>query len=128
MLYKLHEVKRFSDNRGYVVNQPWDSPCVELSKIHLFSIEPDCIRGNHYHPSRDEWLFLFNGRARGILSRQDDREEIILSGGEGYWLQVLEGVAHSLITIGKEATFWFAGSKDRSDMEGEDTVKINLLP
>jgi len=128
MLYKLHKAKRFSDNRGYVVNQPWDNPVAELSNIHLFSIEPNCIRGNHYHPNRDEWLFLFNGKARVILERQDEREEIELVGGDGLWLQVPSGVAHTLITISGELTYWFAGSKERAGIDGEDTVRVSLFP
>lgn len=126
-LYEFHQCVVFRDKRGFVANIPWDERTSTLSNIHFFSINKDCMRGNHFHPKRDEWLFILKGKAKIILSYEDTRKEIILDADEGKWLLIYPKVAHTIETMGDETTYWFAGSRCFEESEEPDTTKVELL-
>jgi len=72
-LLDLHE-KIYCDERGWVTN-PLE--VVSLSReslycLHIASIKPGSIRGNHYHTNAIEWLLVCGGPAI-VVWRSNDK-------------------------------------------------------
>ena len=57
------EDKVYIDERGWVIN-PLEQASLafdNVGNLHAVSLNPDAIRGNHYHPNTREWLLVFDG-------------------------------------------------------------------
>lgn len=54
------------DERGWVINplEIASLPRGKLGNLHVVSIEPGIIRGNHYHTSATEWILVYGGSAK----------------------------------------------------------------
>lgn len=53
----------WGDERGWGA-RPFDAagpPLSGVGGVHLVSLEPGAVRGNHRHPGTREWLLLFGG-------------------------------------------------------------------
>ena len=53
------------DERGWVVNPLKASGLSKdkLCNLHIVSIEPNTVRGKHFHTKSNEWLLVFGGSA-----------------------------------------------------------------
>lgn len=60
----MKQLKKISDDRGYHAEVFKASEAgFQCKYIHLVTLKPNAIRGNHYHKKRREVLFMLNGRA-----------------------------------------------------------------
>jgi len=81
------------------------APPGALRDVHLISLRPGAIRGNHYHPDATEWMLIWGGRAR-LLWRDAEpaegaastREETV-EDGEPVLFEIPPGVAHAILNI-----------------------------
>ena len=68
--YKVKKLKPHVERRGWLVEllkaHQLEKP---IKQIHIASIEPGHVRGNHYHSKMTEWIFIFGDG--GELSLQD---------------------------------------------------------
>ncbi|MHC4779473.1 MAG: polysaccharide biosynthesis C-terminal domain-containing protein [Planctomycetota bacterium] len=72
------------DARGWFVE-----PLVSIAKqeadignLHMVSLKPGAVRGNHYHEKSTEWLMSFGGPAKLVWREL---------GGEGRQIEIVEG-------------------------------------
>ncbi len=66
------------DESGFVYfpfqSLPFSTPVTEmLTSCRLISILPGQIRGQHQHPHKTEWLYVFRGQGRFFGRLKDDR-------------------------------------------------------
>jgi len=65
--------------------------------VHLASLEPGAVRGNHRHPNVTEWLLVFGAPATVAWRAPDGAEEQVGAGAEGPVLVELPpGTPHAL--------------------------------
>ena len=63
---KEHKISKFEDERGWMVNliEKGFLDKERIKNIHLGTITPGQIRGNHFHEKQKEWLFVLVGRQK----------------------------------------------------------------
>lgn len=69
--YSLSELKKFEDERGFLIeflkNSELDKEKLTFGQIYLSIISPGTIRGNHYHKTKDEYFSVMSGKVLVIL-------------------------------------------------------------
>ena len=87
--------KAWSDARGWVLN-PLDLAGLEgklLGNLHVASMQPGAVRGNHAHGSAAEWLLFCGGPAALIAGE----EEIPVSGAGPELFEIPAGLPHAIV-------------------------------
>jgi len=56
-------------DRGWVILPIEDNDLItgKIKNIHLASIKPDQIRGNHFHKNKTEYIFIFGGMVEIVI-------------------------------------------------------------
>ena len=90
----------FIDHRGWVVN-PLSASGVSrnrLSNLHVVSMVPKTIRGNHYHTDSDEWLLIYGGSATFAWKRQntDNTHYIEIGENKPTMLHIPKKIIHAI--------------------------------
>lgn len=83
----------------------------EVAELHVVSLRPGAVRGNHRHPDGTEWLLVVGGRAAvawrdpaGVEHRDD------VSGSEPALYRFAPGVDHAVRCEDDREIFVVAGS------------------
>jgi len=98
--------------------------------IHLVSIEPGSIRGNHYHMNKEEHLIVFGGKAVISTSRYDEPEslrEIEIDGKTPFHLKIDQGFVHAIKNTGNLPVYLFCYSELLNPREKPFTVFQTIL-
>jgi oxalate decarboxylase/phosphoglucose isomerase-like protein (cupin superfamily) len=93
--------KTWKDARGWVLN-PLPLAGLEstpLGNLHVASMQPGAVRGNHAHGSASEWLLFCGGPAVLLGGTPGDAgaEEIIINGGEPELFEIPAGLPHAIV-------------------------------
>jgi oxalate decarboxylase/phosphoglucose isomerase-like protein (cupin superfamily) len=93
--------KTWKDPRGWVLN-PLPLAGLEgktLGNLHVASMQPGAVRGNHAHGSAAEWLLFCGGPASLFAGTAGDPdvEEIVVSGGEPELFEIPAGLPHAIV-------------------------------
>jgi len=113
--YKIKELEIHSDNRGWLVEllkaNELEKP---VKQIHITSINPGYIRGNHYHSKRMEWFFVVAGKAKLSLQDIKTKEKIHfkLSPKEPKVITIFPFIAHAVKNVGKEIVYLVSAQSD----------------
>jgi oxalate decarboxylase/phosphoglucose isomerase-like protein (cupin superfamily) len=87
--------KAWKDARGWVLN-PLPLAGLEgktLGNLHVASMQPGAVRGNHAHGSAAEWLLFCGGPAALIT----EAEEILVGGGRPELFEIPAGLPHAIV-------------------------------
>jgi dTDP-4-dehydrorhamnose 3,5-epimerase-like enzyme len=119
-----HVLEKREDDRGWVVDPiARADPGAPLGHLHLASLAPGAIRGNHVHPASSEFILVWGGRAE--LAWEEDgrvvREEV--SGDELVVFEIPAGVAHAVTNTGLGTVYLVAYYFGASDREWPDTER-----
>jgi oxalate decarboxylase/phosphoglucose isomerase-like protein (cupin superfamily) len=128
----LGEARR-EDERGLVYfpfqDLPEGWPREEMCRsCHLVSIAPGQCRGQHQHPDKTEWLYVFHGQGQLFWRGQDDRRQQRPLGGNRTLVVIPPGMPHTLHNDGPDPIYllaWRAGRQ--SGREGPDTRPDPLI-
>jgi oxalate decarboxylase/phosphoglucose isomerase-like protein (cupin superfamily) len=72
-----------------------------LGNLHVASMQPGAIRGNHVHASAAEWLLFCGGPAALITGA----EEILVGGGEPELFEIPAGLPHAIVNRSEREIF-----------------------
>jgi len=113
--YKIKKLEVHSDKRGWLVEllkaNELEKP---VKQLHIASIKPGCVRGNHYHSKRMEWFFIVAGKAELSLQDIKTKEKIHfkLSPKEPKVITIFPYIAHAVKNIGKEIVYLVSAQSD----------------
>jgi len=108
----MADVKRVElRGNGWMNDRGWGANPLEaaglsrehLGNLHVVSIKPGTIRGNHYHTSATEWILLCGGPAK-IAWRSGDENSIHetnISGTEPALFEIPQNVEHAVLNNSK---------------------------
>ena len=101
--------KAWKDARGWVLN-PLPLAGLEgklLGNLHVASMQPGAVRGNHAHGSATEWLLFCGGPAALLAGTAGDpgAEEIIINGGEPELFEIPAGLPHAIVNRSHQEIF-----------------------
>jgi dTDP-4-dehydrorhamnose 3,5-epimerase-like enzyme len=94
------------DGRGWTINplKISDIPAKSLLDLHLVSIKPGTIRGNHHHPDATEWLLTCGGLA-SLVWRQvgnDKVNQFLTEGEEPTLFEIPPGCEHAIKNLSND--------------------------
>ncbi len=121
------------DERGFVYfpyqNRLDSLPLAEMcTSCHLISILAGQLRGQHQHPGKTEWLYVFHGQGQLFWRTRDhDLQQRLLSGNRTL-VVIPPGMPHTLRNDGPEPLYllaWRAGGQP--DRKEPDTVPEPLI-
>lgn len=127
--YKIKELEIHADERGWLVEllkaKELEKP---VRQIHIASIKPGQIRGNHYHSKRIEWFFIVAGRARLTLQDIKTEEKIYLelSPKKPQVITIFPYVAHSVKNLGRKAAYLVSAQSDIYNHEKPDKFPYKI--
>ena len=102
----------------------------KIKNIHLASIRPGKIRGNHYHKNKTEYIFIFNGNVKvvikDILENQIEKYDSI-DCDTPYLLIAKPKVAHVIKNIGESDVYLFCYGTESYDPDSPDVFSEILL-
>lgn len=121
------------DPRG-IAYFPWQAqkvrdPASALHTFHLISITPGQVRGNHFHPAQEEWLYVFHGQAllRWDTEAGEVKERLISDGRTMIFIP--PGRAHALKNAGPDILYVIAWRERSGFAAAElDAVPKILIP
>ncbi|MEQ8329486.1 MAG: hypothetical protein RH859_03390 [Longimicrobiales bacterium] len=92
-----------------------------LAEMHVVSVEPGAVRGNHRHPATTEWMLVF-GAPADVASRTPDGPVEVerVDGGAPALLEFGPGVAHAVRGCGPGVTYlvcWADGTPETDRVE-----------
>ncbi len=93
--------KTWKDVRGWVLN-PLPLAGLEgrpLGNLHVASMQPGAVRGNHAHGSAVEWLLFCGGPAVLLAGAKGtpEAEEIYVGGSEPELFEIPAGLSHAIV-------------------------------
>jgi len=95
--------KAWKDARGWVLN-PLPLAGLEgraLGNLHVASMQPGAVRGNHAHGTAAEWLLFCGGPASLIAGS----EEIPVGGAEPELFEIPAGLPHAIVNRSEREIF-----------------------
>jgi len=110
-LFKCKDLSALVEPRGWSV-EPVSSALLEsgrVKNVHLVSIEPGTVRGNHVHDRQVESVMVFGGRC--LVAAEDasgNREEMTVEPNQFILFGIPPGVAHAFKNIGKNVMYLLA--------------------
>lgn len=92
-----------SDERGWRITplEAADVVGASLGDLHVVSLRPGIIRGNHYHANDTEWLLIWGGpaelawRSRG----EDSIQKTVVGETEPALFKIPRNVEHAVLNI-----------------------------
>lgn len=90
--------RSWSDERGWGL-QPLKAAGLDpsrLGEMHVVSLEPGAVRGNHVHPETTEWMLLCGGPMVVSWRADAGSEEAVINGASPALLEIPPGVAHAV--------------------------------
>jgi len=106
--YKIKELEIHSDKRGWLVEMLKRNEIrQDIKQIYVATIKPGCIRGNHYHLKKTEWLFISKGKANIYLEDIKTQKKICLklSSKRPKVITTPPKIAHAVKNSGKEIVY-----------------------
>lgn len=121
--YRVEKLTVHKDERGWLVELFRTGKGVKpVKQIHVASIRPGYIRGEHYHSKRIERFFIVAGRAELILQDIKTKAKVAfrLSPKEPKVITIFPYVGHSVKNIGKEMVYLASAQNDIYDPKNQD--------
>jgi len=118
MHYDLRD-KTWEDHRGWGINPPEVAGISEksLGNIHVVSITPGAIRGNHYHTGAREWLLVFGGKAEFAWREKEDTavRKVALDGAAPALFKIPPEIPHAVLNTDEKDIYLvsFSDSTER---------------
>jgi dTDP-4-dehydrorhamnose 3,5-epimerase len=127
--YKIKKLKIHADNRGWLVEllkaNQLEKP---VKQIHVASIEPGCIRGNHYHSKTIEWFFVVAGKAELFLQDVKTKAKVRfkLSPKQPKVITVFPNISHAIKNVGKETVYLVSAQSEIYNHRKPDAVRWEI--
>ena len=128
---KVHSLKNkvHKDNRGWVANlaEYATEQGHRIENIHIASIKPGEIRGNHWHKKQKEWILVFGGK--GIFSWKEDggiRKQKIEFGSQ-FLFEVEPGCSHAMKNIDDKDIYLCAFTDSKYNFQNPDSVLEKII-
>jgi len=130
-LIEIQRVSSDSDNRGFAA-RPVDEKELKaghVSNIHIVSMKPGVVRGNHYHIKQKEKIWLIGGPCKVIARNRNtgETEEEIFDGNEQILLVIPPDISHAIKNISDGITYLFCYSNFSPTPDDKDVFRDELV-
>ena len=120
-----------SDNRGIAIRPISDDELKskKLFNLHLVSLKPGVVRGNHYHQYQNEVICVFGSRAKVVAvdNSTGDREEEIIEEDRAVLLKIPRNISHAIKNIGDNILYLLCYSDRKYQQEKPDSIANKII-
>jgi dTDP-4-dehydrorhamnose 3,5-epimerase-like enzyme len=127
----ITELEVSRDARGWSAH-PLDEAALSagaFANVHLVSMEPGAIRGNHKHIEQTEHVMIVGGPV--LFTAEDaetgERFERVFQPEEHFRVTAAPGVAHAFKNIGDSVAYLLCASGRAFDPVNTDTERVVLF-
>jgi UDP-2-acetamido-2,6-beta-L-arabino-hexul-4-ose reductase len=130
-IIQIKEIDFDQDDRGWSIKPITDEEISagKIKDIHMVSMRPGAIRGNHYHAYKTEHIFVMGSTCRVVVmdNNTKEREEEIIEHNKKALLVIPPHVTHAIENVGNEMSYLFCYSKVKDDLDRNDAVKNKIV-
>lgn len=135
MDYSVKELKKFSDERGFLVeflkNSELGGEMKTFGQIYLSTIGPGFLRGNHFHRRKHEFFALMSGQARLVVedieTKKRKEHALDATGDHIVRIRVGPGVAHVIKNVSSETVVVCSYTDKEYDPEDLDQEAYRII-
>lgn len=130
MKYKIKKLDAHREERGWLVELLKSNEIEKpVKQLHITSIRPGYIRGNHYHSKRIEWFFVIAGKAKLCLQDIKDKKKncFQLSEKDPKVITIFPRIAHGVKNVGKETVYLVAAQSDIYNPKSPDSFRWEAI-
>lgn len=122
------ELAKEEDERGFAVKLFKGKQLKDIYNIHLISLNPGAVRGNHFHPTQTEYIYVLGNQAKLVTvdCATDERSIKIIDGKRCPLIIVPPKVAHAIKNIGIEKIYLLCYT-DKPLIPEKDVIKKVIL-
>ena len=129
-IIQVKEIELYQDDRGWCIKPISDDDIEKgiISDIHMVSMKPGAIRGNHYHINKTENILIIGSTCRVLVEDNNtkEKEEKILESNERLLLVIPHGVTHAVENIGNEVSYLLCFSNVKDGLKNRDVVNNKI--
>lgn len=124
------ELKKYSDERGSLVENTFPDIFKETKHFFVSKSKPGVIRGNHYHFRKSEWFYVIQGECELVVEdlKTRKRESRIVKASENIIIHMEPGKSHAFKNTGKEELILLALINEVHKQEDPDTYPHEVIP
>jgi len=130
-IIQIKEIEFDQDDRGWSIKPITDEEISagRIKDIHIVSMRPGAIRGNHYHAYKTEHIFVMGSTCRVVVmdNNTKEREEEIIEHNKKALLVIPPHVTHAIENIGNEMSYLLCYSKAEEDLDMSDVVRNKIV-
>jgi UDP-2-acetamido-2,6-beta-L-arabino-hexul-4-ose reductase len=130
-IIQIKEIEFDQDDRGWSIRPITDEEISSgrIKDIHIVSMRPGAIRGNHYHAYKTEHIFIMGSTCRVVVmdNNTKEREEEIIEHNKKALLVIPPHVTHAIENVGNEMSYLLCYSKAEEDLDMSDVVKNKIV-
>ncbi|MCP4253668.1 MAG: hypothetical protein GY775_09710 [Candidatus Scalindua sp.] len=130
-IIQAKEIEFYQDDRGWCIKPISDDEIEKgiISDIHMVSMKPGAIRGNHYHVSKTESILIIGSTCRllAVDNSTKEKEEKILENNEKILFVIPPDVTHAIENIGNEVSYLFCFSNVKDRSKNLDVVSNKII-
>jgi dTDP-4-dehydrorhamnose 3,5-epimerase-like enzyme len=121
------ENNMWNDDRGWGLNllTALERKARPIGDLHVVSLKPGKIRGNHYHEKSTEWILFLGGKAK-LIWREVGKKSInsvMISGLTPTLYEVPPNIEHAILNEDQQDIYLMS----INDLESRGTVKSTKL-
>ena len=95
-----------NDDRGWVANPLIIAGIAEeLRHLHVVSLNPGTVRGNHRHQTYREWLFVFGGEYDFYWNTGNEIMKKSVGETENYTIEIPPGINHAIKNVSQKVIY-----------------------
>jgi len=128
---ELIDLATSSDSRGIAIRPISDKELQnqKLFNLHLVSLKPGVVRGNHFHEYQNEVICVFGSRAKvaAVDNTTGDREEEIIEEDRAVMLKIPKNISHAIKNIGNSILYLLCYSDQKYQPEKPDSIANKII-
>lgn len=129
---KVYDLNSYgqADERGWMyalLDGPWGENLI-IKNLHLGSIAPGQVRGNHYHEKQKEWFCVFGGEAE--LAWENSLGQVVvrkLAAQEVILVEIPAGLSHAFKNTGQQNIFVCGFTEPKYNRGNPDRIEKIIL-
>ncbi len=130
-IIQIKEIEFDQDDRGWSIRPITDEEISagKIKDIHMVSMRPGAIRGNHYHAYKTEHIFVIGSTCRVVVMDNNTkaREEKIIEQNKKALLVIPPHVTHDIENVGNEMSYLLCYSKVKEDLDMKDVMRNKIV-
>ena len=130
-IIQIKEIEFDQDDRGWSIRPITDEEISagKIKDIHMVSMRPGAIRGNHYHAYKTEHIFVIGSTCRVVVMDNNTkaREEKIIEQNKKALLVIPPHVTHAIENVGNEMSYLLCYSKVKEDLDMKDVMRNKIV-